>query len=99
MKLLQIIMQTPYRVNGYILAMDAYAHNYVAIIAIILLCSVVIPCLHYLPLQLKLNSLGSGSHSPFPIQVVVFCPGPMSCIPGGQLKVIVAIVPSKAGSS
>ena len=43
------------------------------------------------------TSLGSGSHSPFPLQVVEF--GPISASPGGQLKLKVApsfgIMPSK----
>ena len=42
----------------------------------------------YLPLQFKL--VGSGSHSPFSIHVVVL--GPVSTSPGGQEKL--ATVPS-----
>ena len=38
-------------------------------------------------LPLHSTSLGSGSHSPFSIHVVVFCP--TSSIPGGQVNVTV----------
>ena len=38
-------------------------------------------------LPLHITSLGSGSHSPFSVHVVVL--GPVSSIPGGQVNVIV----------
>ena len=41
-----------------------------------------------------MSPLGSGSHSPFPIQVDEL--GPVSTSPGGQLKVVV--VPSTGKS-
>ena len=42
----------------------------------------------------QLISMGSGSHFPFPIHVVVL--GPVNISPGGQVKVTFA--PSTAGS-
>ena len=42
---------------------------------------------------MHIASIGSGSHSPFPIHVVVL--GPVSTSPGGQLKF--TLDPSSAG--
>ena len=47
------------------------------------------------PLHLNLSFLGSGSHSPFDIHVAIDVFGPVSIIPVGQLKLMVA--PSNDG--